>query len=78
MGERERLKKGVRVRRITRGGGLYRVELVNRDYFFISEEEKEMLDSLKGDESLRVADMGRLFILWRERRGVLVYKKALE
>ena len=30
MSDRERFKKGVPVRRITRGGDLYRVELINR------------------------------------------------
>ena len=78
MGERERFKKGVPVRRITRGGDLYRVELVNRDYFFLSEKEKDAFDSLKGDESLRVADMGRLFILWREREKILAYERAID
>ena len=76
MGERERFKKGVPVRRITPGGDLYRVELVNRDYFFLSENEKDTLDSLKVDESLRVSDMGRVFILWRERKRVIAYEQV--
>ena len=76
MGERERFKKGVPILRVTRGGDLYRVELVNGDYFFISLEEERALDSLKVDQSLRVSDMGRVFILWRERRQLIAYERA--
>ena len=78
MGERERFKKGVPVRRITPGGDLYRVELVNRDYFFLSENEKDTLDSLKVDESLRVSDMGRIFILWRGKGEFKAYERAID
>ena len=75
-GVRERFKKGVPVRRITRGGDLYRVELINRDYFFLSLEEKEALDKLKEYESLRTSDMGQVFILWRERKQLIVYEQV--
>jgi hypothetical protein len=78
MGERERLKKGVPILRITKAGRLYEVRLTNGDWLFINEVEKKTLDSLKEGESMGVRDMGRPFVLWRERRGVLVYKKALE
>ena len=76
MGERERFKKGVPVRRITRGGDLCRVELINRDYFFLSLEEKEVLDKLKADESLRVSDMGRVFIVWRGKGELKAYERT--
>ena len=78
MGERERLKKWVPVRRITKAGRLYEVRLTNGECLFIDETEKGTLDSLKEGESMQVRDMGRLFILWRERRGVLVYEKAID
>jgi hypothetical protein len=78
MSTKERFKKGVPVRRITRGGDLYRVELANHDYLFLDREEKEALDKLKVDQSLRVSDIGRDFILWKERRKVLAYERAID
>ena len=78
MSAREKFKKGVPVLRITWGGDLYRVELQNGDYFFLSLDEGEALDSLRMDESLRVSDMGRVFILWRERRKLIAYERAIE
>ena len=76
MSTRERFKRGVPVLRITWGGELYRVELQNGDYFFLSLDEGEALECLKVDESLRVSDMGRVFILWRERRRLIAYERA--
>ncbi len=78
MGEKGRVKKGVPVLRITRGGEIYRVVLKNRDYFFLSREDGKALISLRVHESLRVLDMGRVFILWRERRRILAYERAPE
>ena len=78
MSTRERFKKGVPVRRITRGGDLYRVELTNGEYFFLSRDEKGDLDKLGVDESLRVSDMGRVFILWRERGQLIAYERVPE
>ena len=78
MSTRERFKKGVPVRRITRGGELYRVELTNGDYFFLSEVEKWELDKLRRDQSLRISDMGRVFILWREKRQLIAYERATD
>lgn len=78
MAKRERFKKGVPVLRITWGGDLYRVELANGDYFFISEVEKWELDNLRPDQSFQVSDMGRVFILWRERKQLIAYERAPE
>ena len=76
MSTGERFKEGVRVRRITRGGELYRVELVNRDYFFITPVEKWEVDSLRRDQSVRVSDFGRVFILWKEKGKLVAYERA--
>ena len=78
MSARGAFKKGVPVLRITRGGDIYRVELGGEDYFFISEGERQALDSLCPGERLRVRDMGRAFILWKHRKGVMAHEKITE
>ena len=64
--------------RITRGGDIYRVELRGEDYFFLSEREKQALDSLRRGERLRVRDMGRTFLLWRHGRGVMAHERVIK
>lgn len=66
----------MRVLRITREGDLYRVELANGDHFFLSEVEKWELDNLRVDQSLQVSDMGRVFILWREKRQIIAHERG--
>lgn len=67
--------EAVRVQDITWDETLYRVELENSDHFYLSEREKKILDSLEKDESLRVQDMGRVLIPWRDEGHIVAYEK---
>jgi hypothetical protein len=76
MEKKDRYRQGVPVLRISRGGDLYRVDIQNGDYFFLSLVEKWELDSLKPGQFVRVSDMGRTWILWRERRQFIAYERT--
>ena len=78
MSARREIKRGQPVVRITRGGDIYRVELGDEDFFFLSERERQALDSLRNGERLRVRDMGRAFMLWKHGRGVMAYEKIIK
>ena len=78
MSAKEKFAKGVPVLQISWGGDIYRVELRNGDYFFLSLNEGQALDSLRRGERLRVGDMGRTFILRRHGRGAMAHEKITE
>lgn len=78
MGEKERFRKGVPVVGIIEAGHFYQLRLKTGDWLFLSEDERRSLGCLKVGESLRVSDMGRVCILWRERGKFLAYEKIQE
>ena len=61
---------------IIKDGRLYQLRLENGDWLFLSEDEKRALGCLKVGKSLRVRDMGRVFILRKEKRKLLAYGRA--